>query len=36
MGKFTDPDFELALATVKAGVGAARVRVLDIPALSII
>ena len=30
MGKFTDPDFELALATVKAGVGAARARVLDI------
>jgi hypothetical protein len=29
-GKFTTPDFELALATVKAGVGAARARVLDI------
>ena len=30
MGKFTDPDHELALATIKAGVGAARARVLDI------
>lgn len=30
MGKFTDPDHELALATVKAGVGAARGRVIDI------
>ncbi len=30
MGKFTDPDFELALATVNAGVGVARARVLDI------
>ncbi len=30
MSKFTDPDFELALATVNAGVGVARARVLDI------
>jgi hypothetical protein len=30
MGKFNNPDQDLAVATVKAGVGAARARVLDI------